>query len=62
MYLSHYNLLRKPFQLTTDPRFLWLSEKNKIENGQASIDPEAELFKSPRVDQNMAIRVMKDPK
>ena len=29
MYLSHYNLLRKPFQLTTDPRFLWLGEKHK---------------------------------
>jgi hypothetical protein len=47
MYLSHYNLLRKPFQLTTDPRFLWLGEKHQIENGQASIDPEAELFKPP---------------
>ena len=29
MYLSHYNLLRKPFQLTTDPKFLWLGEKHK---------------------------------
>ena len=29
MYLSHYNLNRKPFQLTTDPRFLWLGEKYK---------------------------------
>ncbi|MBW1608563.1 MAG: Flp pilus assembly complex ATPase component TadA, partial [Deltaproteobacteria bacterium] len=29
MYLSHYNLLKKPFQLTTDPRFLWLGEKHK---------------------------------
>ncbi len=29
MYLSHYNLIRKPFQLTTDPRFLWLGEKHK---------------------------------
>jgi type II secretory pathway predicted ATPase ExeA len=29
MYLSHYNLDRKPFQLTTDPRFLWLGEKHK---------------------------------
>jgi type II secretory pathway predicted ATPase ExeA/cytochrome c-type biogenesis protein CcmH/NrfG len=29
MYLSHYNLLRKPFQLTTDPRFLWLGEKHQ---------------------------------
>ena len=29
MYLSHYNLDRKPFQLTTDPRFLWLGEKYK---------------------------------
>jgi len=29
MYLSHYNLLKKPFQLTTDPDFLWLGEKHK---------------------------------
>ena len=29
MYLSHYNLEIKPFQLTTDPRFLWLGEKYK---------------------------------
>mgnify|MGYP001819679595 FL=1 len=29
MYLSHYNLLRKPFQLTTDPKFLWLGEKHQ---------------------------------
>jgi general secretion pathway protein A len=29
MYLSHYNLDRKPFQLNTDPRFLWLGEKYK---------------------------------
>ena len=29
MYLSHYKLLEKPFQLTTDPRFLWLGDKHK---------------------------------
>jgi type II secretory pathway predicted ATPase ExeA len=29
MYLSHYNLKAKPFQLNTDPRFLWLGEKHK---------------------------------
>ena len=29
MYLSHYNLVKKPFQLTTDPRFLWLGDKHK---------------------------------
>ena len=29
MYLSHYNLAKKPFQLTTDPEFLWLGEKHK---------------------------------
>jgi len=29
MYLSHYNLDKKPFQLTTDPKFLWLGEKHK---------------------------------
>jgi type II secretory pathway predicted ATPase ExeA/Tfp pilus assembly protein PilF len=29
MYLSHYNLLKKPFQLSTDPKFLWLGEKHK---------------------------------
>ena len=27
MYLAHYNLNEKPFQLTSDPRFLWLGEK-----------------------------------
>ncbi|MBW2331747.1 MAG: AAA family ATPase, partial [Deltaproteobacteria bacterium] len=27
MYLSHYNLVEKPFQITTDPKFLWLGEK-----------------------------------
>ena len=29
MYRSYYNLAKKPFQLTTDPRFLWLGEKHK---------------------------------
>jgi len=29
MYLSHYNLLKKPFQITTDPKFLWLGDKHK---------------------------------
>jgi len=29
MYRSYYNLVKKPFQLTTDPRFLWLGEKHK---------------------------------
>ncbi len=27
MYLSHYNLVEKPFQITTDPKFLWPGEK-----------------------------------
>ncbi|NNG01622.1 MAG: AAA family ATPase [Desulfobacteraceae bacterium] len=27
MYLSYYNLSLKPFQITGDPRFLWLGEK-----------------------------------
>ena len=29
MYRSYYNLTKKPFQLTTDPKFLWLGEKHK---------------------------------
>ena len=29
MYLSHYNLKDKPFQITTDPKFLWLGEKHQ---------------------------------
>jgi type II secretory pathway predicted ATPase ExeA len=29
MYLSHYNLKEKPFQISTDPRFLWLGEKHR---------------------------------
>jgi len=29
MYLSHYNLSEKPFQLSPDPRFLWLGETHK---------------------------------
>jgi general secretion pathway protein A len=29
MYLSHYNLKIKPFQISTDPKFLWLGEKHK---------------------------------
>ncbi|MGD2029027.1 MAG: AAA family ATPase, partial [Desulfobacterales bacterium] len=29
MYLSHYNLIQKPFQITTDPKFLWLGDKHK---------------------------------
>jgi general secretion pathway protein A len=29
MYLSHYNLIRKPFQITTDPKFLWLGKKHQ---------------------------------
>lgn len=29
MYLNHYNLKTKPFQISTDPRFLWLGDKHK---------------------------------
>ncbi len=29
MYLSHYNLTEKPFQINTDPKFLWQGEKHK---------------------------------
>ena len=29
MYLSHYNLIEKPFQISTNPKFLWLGEKHK---------------------------------
>jgi type II secretory pathway predicted ATPase ExeA len=29
MYLTHYNLKVKPFQMSTDPKFLWLGEKHK---------------------------------
>ncbi len=29
MYRSFYNLKHKPFQISTDPRFLWLGEKHK---------------------------------
>jgi len=29
MYLSHYKLESKPFQMSTDPYFLWLGEKHK---------------------------------
>ncbi len=29
MYLNHFNLSEKPFQITPDPRFLWLGEKHQ---------------------------------
>lgn len=29
MYLNHYNLNLKPFEISPDPRFLWLGEKHK---------------------------------
>jgi general secretion pathway protein A len=29
MYLEHYGLNEKPFEMSPDPRFLWLSEKHK---------------------------------
>ncbi len=29
MYTSYYNLSEKPFQISTDPSFLWLGEKHK---------------------------------
>jgi len=29
MYLAHYHLSEKPFQINTDPRFLWLGEDHK---------------------------------
>ena len=28
MYLSHYNFSEKPFQITPDPKFIWLGEKH----------------------------------
>ncbi|MGD9313750.1 MAG: AAA family ATPase [Desulfobacterales bacterium] len=29
MYLTHFNLILKPFEESPDPRFFWLSEKHK---------------------------------
>ena len=29
MYLNHFNLKIKPFQITADPKFLWLGDKHK---------------------------------
>ncbi len=29
MYLSYYQLEQKPFQITTDPKFLWLGDKHR---------------------------------
>lgn len=29
MYLKHFQLATKPFQITVDPKFLWLGEKHK---------------------------------
>lgn len=29
MYLSYHNLKEKPFQISSDPRFLWFSEKHR---------------------------------
>ena len=29
MYLEHYKIVSKPFQITADPSFLWLGEKHK---------------------------------
>jgi general secretion pathway protein A len=29
MYLKHYNLTLKPFEISPDPKFLWLGEKQK---------------------------------
>ena len=29
MFLSYYQLQEKPFQITTDPKFLWLGEKHQ---------------------------------
>ena len=29
MYLEHYQLTQKPFQINTDPAFLWLGEKHR---------------------------------
>jgi general secretion pathway protein A len=29
MYLSHYNLKEKPFQISTDPKFIWLGEHHR---------------------------------
>jgi general secretion pathway protein A len=29
MYLTHYDLKKKPFQISTDPKFIWLGENHK---------------------------------
>jgi general secretion pathway protein A len=29
MYLSHYDLIEKPFRINPDPKFLWLGEKHR---------------------------------
>ena len=33
MYLEFYKLHLKPFQISTDPRFLWLGEKHQDDTG-----------------------------
>ena len=35
MYLKYFNLKTKPFEISPDPRFLWLGEKHK--EGLASL-------------------------
>ena len=29
MYLKHYNLVLKPFEISPDPKFLWLGENHE---------------------------------
>ena len=29
MYLTHYNLKEQPFEMTSDPKFIWLGQKQK---------------------------------
>ena len=29
MYLAHFNLIAKPFEMTSDPKFIWLGKKQK---------------------------------
>ena len=45
MYLAHFNLKEKPFEMTSDPRFIWLSKKQE----QALADIARNIFKNKGV-------------
>ena len=63
MYEAYYNLKAMPFQITTDPRFLWIGEKHfHLKPGDSfRFKGERHRWRNPGTEPAIAIWVIAPP-